>query len=196
MLKRKYSIEITSVNTKNPKIQRAIWNLLTEIDQEFVPPLSFRDSTIAMKFSGEHTQETKGPRAYFEEILTQKIALAKVQKKWAGFLSFRYITDLEVLANYLPCNYLTTIGVIPDFRNIGVARSLYRYVLHDLPHELQAPYWATRTWSTNEDHLHLLRSLGFSLAAKIENHRGPGLDTLYYAYKLPNFTLPASTEPA
>ena len=169
---------------------------MLKIDQEFVPPLSARNSTVTMQLSEAQTQAIKGPIAYFEEILSQVIVLAKVENYWAGFLSYRYQDKLAILPDFSPCNYLTTIGVTPEFRNIGIARSLYRYVLHDLPADLQAPFWVTRTWSTNTDHLYLLKSLGFTLAATIKDHRGPGVDTLYYAYKLPDFTAPASAAPA
>ena len=184
-MKRKYTIEISQVDPSNPAICDALWKLLAMIDHEFVPPLSARESTTEMILAGKAHTTTMGPRTYFNNILKQSIVMAQVEGEWVGFLSFQHNCNLELLKDYTPCNYLTTIGVSPYSRNIGIARSMYRYILNDLAPELQAAFWATRTWSTNNDHLHLLVNLGFSCVATIKNHRGEGVDTLYFAYQTP-----------
>ena len=38
----------------------------------------------------------------------------------------------------------------------------------------------TRTWSGNLQHIRILESLGFKLLKTIKNHRGKGIDTLYF----------------
>jgi ribosomal protein S18 acetylase RimI-like enzyme len=197
-MKRRYTIEISLVDPREPAIKGALWNLLLLLDHEFIPPLSTRESTTEMSLSGNERNATTGPRAYFEKIQNQNIIMARAEGYWAGFLSFRHNDTLELLEEQNPCNYLTTIGVSPYYRNIGIARSMYRFALNDLPPERQAPYWVTRTWSTNNDHLYLLDKIGFTLAAKLEDHRGKGIDTLYYAYQMPErFTVPVKiTKPS
>jgi hypothetical protein len=183
-LQRKYIIEISVVDPQNQTIRDALWTLLKSIDHEFIPPLSMRESTTDMHLSGPGLRAETGPRTYFGKLLTQNIVMAKVDGQWAGVLAFRHNSHLEILGKCNPCNYLTTIGVSPQHRNIGIARSMYRFVLNDLPPELQCPFWATRTWSTNDDHLHLLRKIGFTLKHQIKNHRGDGIDTFYFCYDL------------
>jgi len=39
---------------------------------------------------------------------------------------------------------------------------------------------ATRTWSLNSAHIHILEKLGFALVKRLVDHRGPGIDTVYY----------------
>jgi RimJ/RimL family protein N-acetyltransferase len=41
----------------------------------------------------------------------------------------------------------------------------------------------TRTWSTNAAHIAILGKFGFSQIARIENDRGEGIDTVYFAKK-------------
>ena len=184
-MKRKYTVEISTVDPQDAAIREALWKLLVLIDHEFVPPLSVRESTTEMTLSGNERNATTGPRAYFNQILQQNIIMAQVEGNWTGFLSFRHNDTLALLGDHNPCNYLTTIGVSPYYRNIGIARSMYRFALNDLPPEIQSPYWATRTWSTNDDHIHLLNKIGFTLAAKLDHHRGAGIDTHYYVYQMP-----------
>ena len=184
ILKKVRRIEISVVDPQNPTIQEGLWALLKAIDHEFIPPLSMRESTTAMKLSGPGLRAETGPHTYFDRLLTQTIVMAKVERQWAGVLAFRQNYRLDLLENCNPCNYLTTIGVSPTHRNIGVARSMYRFVLNDLPSELQCPFWASHTWSTNDDHLHLLHKIGFKLARQIKNHRGEGIDTQYFCYNL------------
>jgi ribosomal protein S18 acetylase RimI-like enzyme len=184
-MKRKYTVEISTVDPQEGVIRDALWKLLVQIDHEFVPPLSVRESTTEMTLTGKEHNATTGPRAYFDKLLKQNIIMAKVEEFWAGFLAFRHSDVLELLGEKNPCNYLTTIGVSPYYRNIGIARSMYRFALNDLPPELQSPFWATRTWSTNNDHIHLLNKIGFTLATKLTDHRGDGIDTHYYVYQMP-----------
>ena len=45
---------------------------------------------------------------------------------------------------------------------------------------------ATRTWSANYAHIHILDILGFKLVQRILNNRGPNIDTVYYLKKQNN----------
>lgn len=38
----------------------------------------------------------------------------------------------------------------------------------------------TRTWSTNDAHIHILQSIGFVMVKNIDNDRGIGINTLYF----------------
>ena len=119
---------------------------------------------------------------YFSELIQQVIVIAKVEDCIAGFLTFKTQYHIDLLPEYSPCNYITTIGVSPEYRNQGVGLSLYKFILTRLPAHLKNPFWVTRTWSQNYSHLKLLNSLGFDLVKVIQHHRGPDLHTLYYAY--------------
>jgi len=45
----------------------------------------------------------------------------------------------------------------------------------------------TRTWSTNISHSNLLHKLSFKEIKHIINHRGNGINTVYYRYKKENY---------
>ena len=118
---------------------------------------------------------------YFEDIQQQAVILAQQADETIGFLSFRHNYTIEALPEFSPCNYITTIGVSNSYRGRGAGRLLYDYIIHHLPPELQSRFWVTRTWSGNNSHINILSGYGFDLAKSIDNHRGPGISTLYFA---------------
>lgn len=169
------------VDQKLPEISRAVWDILVAIDQEFVPPLSQRAGTTETRFSpGKVIQDLPGPTEYYQQVLQQNIVLTQREQEWVGLLSFRQAFLLEAISGHGPCNYVTTIGVVPSSRGIGVARAMYDYVLSNLPAQYSCSRWATRTWSTNDSHIQLLRELQFQLAVTVKDQRAPGIDTLYF----------------
>ena len=175
-------IQTYLADTTNKEIQQALWRILQAIDSDFVPSLSSRKSTAAMQLNPKANGSTDHLKDYFKELIQQMVVIAKVEDCIAGFLTFKHQYHIDLLPEYAPCNYITTIGVSPEYRNQGVGLSLYKFILTRLPAHLISPFWVTRTWSQNYSHLRLLNSLGFNLVKIIEHHRGPDLHTLYYAY--------------
>ena len=90
-------------------------------------------------------------------------------------MSFKKDHQSEEVTN-LPNLYASTCVVAPRARGQGLMEGFYREMLRLFP---QCHIY-TRTWHTNFAHLRVLEKLGFSLCARLENHRGPGLDTVYY----------------
>ena len=66
--------------------------------------------------------------------------------------------------------------VHPDARGKGLMKGFYQKMIELFP--LCNIY--TRTWHTNISHLKVLDKLGFSLLVQLPDHRGPGMDTVYY----------------
>ena len=157
-----------------------VWRLLRLYDGDFVPPLSQRESTCQQSLSGGEAES--GPRSYFHALQEQSFLLAAEGEALAGFFSFRQ--------DYLPppiahlrqdgrlALYVTTIVVDAPARGQGLATRFYRALPTFLPGPLLI---TTRTWSGNRSHLHVLEKLGFSLALRIPDDRGPGVDTVYYS---------------
>ena len=98
-----------------------------------------------------------------------------------GFVSFRHDYNVESLSDYSPCTYLSTIAVNPKFRGEKVATKLYDFMINEVPKKYPSKYLVTRTWSTNEIHIKLLKNLNFNLVKTVDNQRGGGIDTVYYA---------------
>jgi ribosomal protein S18 acetylase RimI-like enzyme len=177
-------IDTVIVDNQDQQISAEIWNLLVTLDDEFVPPLSARNSTVAMILNGSehHHVDPAGPKAYYQEVLNQVVLLARIDGACIGLMAFRHCCIIKPIAEFGPCNYITTVGVMPEVRSIGVARLMYNYLLFDLPGHWKCQRWATRTWSTNDDHILLLKSLDFRCVKILKNHRGPGVDTMYFEY--------------
>jgi ribosomal protein S18 acetylase RimI-like enzyme len=158
--------------------KRALWTILCAVDREYLPPLSTRE-TIASR--ALDFQASPGePHAYFEEMLRQENVLVTIDSEYAGFMSVKPGHVDDAIAEVCPCSYVTTIGVFPAFRRFGVARRLYRAVLEETPPKIASRFFVTRTWSTNDAHVRLLGALGFREVKRLRDHRGAGIDSIYF----------------
>ncbi|WP_180960292.1 GNAT family N-acetyltransferase [Neobacillus cucumis] len=169
-----------------PNDLEAVWRILCESDKDFFPPLSARGSTFQRTLQQEEKLETL-PHAYYEEIIKQPIILAvsKESGKVAGFMTFKHNYHCPELNNFSPSNYITTICVAKNARNQGITRKFYQFIQSsEIPSQYRMPNLATRTWSTNASHLHILRTMGFEVSARLVNHRGNGMDTIYFGKKV------------
>lgn len=156
--------------------EAALRTLLTAADEEFVPPLSARTSTVQQQL-GPAQRRAAGIDAYLAALLEQDLLLAEDDGVVLGFLSFRagHVIAVPGHAPLGPLAYVTTIVVEAAARGRGAGRALYRGLLA----EVAGGAVATRTWSRNDAHLALLASLGFAEAIRLPDDRGPGLDTVY-----------------
>lgn len=178
------NIRVVLVDTKNDQTRREVYEILERIDHEFVPPLSGRGSSAATNLAVSFDAAAHQLGEYVDEVMGQVIVFAKVAGTVVGIFTFRAAYFLAALDDYSPCNYITTVGTHPNFRNIGVGRAMYCFALNHLSTIYPGLYWATRTWSTNEKHLKLLEQLGFKLVKVLKNDRGDAIDTLYLALRM------------
>lgn len=181
----KDSIEYELLNRKNKELARnELWNILCEVDYEFIPPLSYRDSTT---FSfDEKVIENIQPKEYFEGVMAQEVLVSrkKVNNAVTGFMSFKsnFLIDVEGLK--LQCFYITTIGVTKGERGNGITKKFYG-VLEDIVSMNNETNWiATRTWSTNRTHIRILLSLGYKQLLEKKSDRGSGISTVYFGKEI------------
>ena len=145
--------------------------LLKEADEEFVPPLSLRVSSVQSEFKSSGPGDVS---SYLKALLGQGLVVAKEPSgSVVGFLSF--VRDF--LFSGKRWVYVSTIIVRRVSRGLGVAGNLYRELFSRFP---DVPV-LTRTWSGNDVHMKVLKKLGFEEIKRIPGHRGKGIDTIYMA---------------
>ena len=153
---------------------RDIQELLKLADKEFVPPLSARGSSTQQDLTGTDAI-SQGAKAYYEAMSAQPVVMALEGDRCYGFMAFKR----DYVCQYYqktPNLYASTCVVHPDARGKGLMRGFYQAMI-DLFPECSV---YTRTWHTNISHLKVLDKLGFTLLIRLPDHRGPGMDTVYY----------------
>ncbi len=165
-------------------IKNELWNILCEVDYEFIPPLSFRDSTT---FSfGNNLIEKSKPKKYFKNLLKQEIIVSRKTSNNAvtGFMSYipNHLIDHD--SYKLKCYYITTIGVTKGERGNGITKNFYKKIEEEVSKQEDVNWVATRTWSTNRTHIRILINLGYKKVIEIKDDRAPGIHTVYYAKEI------------
>lgn len=150
-----------------------IRQLLVLADKEFIPPLSARSSTVQASLSGSSSAGSID--AYYIAMQTQPVIIALEDGHAAGFMAFCFDHTCQQISR-TPNLYASTCVVHPDHRGKGLMRKFYEELFIRFPQR----FVFTRTWSTNMSHLHVLERLGFSECARLKDHRGKGLDTVYF----------------
>ena len=153
---------------------RDIQALLVLADKEFIPPLSSRGSSTQQNLTSTQAV-SEGAKAYYEAMSTQPVVVAVEDGRCYGFMAFKkdYICEYY---DKTPNLYASTCVVHPDARGKGLMRGFYQTMIDLFP---DCNIY-TRTWHTNIPHLKVLEKLGFSLLVQLPDHRGPGMDTVYY----------------
>lgn len=162
--------------------EAGIGRLVEIADDEFVPPLTGRgraDVTRSGSETGGGTVET-----YVERCVDRPLVAATDGDRLVGMLSFRQMDEADALDGYTPTNHVSIVIVEPEYRGRGIARDLYTVLIDELPSAYRQPNLSTKTWSTNDGHISLLESLGFECVTRVEDDRGEGVDTVYYARAL------------
>ena len=156
-----------------------IYNMLVEGDEEFVPPLSSRSSSVQSGFSNSVKAED-GIKSYFEEMKKQCFMIAEENGVLLAFVSYRenYFNDVISEAE-LPDIYISTLMVKPEGRGKGLTKKMYATLFE---HYANANIF-TRTWSTNTAHIKILSGFGFEILHTVKDHRGKGIDTVYFVKK-------------
>ena len=157
------------------KYSRDVKELLRLCDREFVPPLSARDSTSQTDFTGE-SRSAGEPVTYYNSLCHQENFFVIENRRIIAMMSFvrDYVSDATVKDR--PNVYISTLIVHPEHRRKGLANKLYAKMLK----AFGSRYIFTRTWSTNEGHIRILSSLKFYEHMRLEDDRGPDIDTVYY----------------
>ncbi len=181
----KLTIKISYVDKlSNNKTSDEVWSILCEVDNEFVPSLSARESSFQNQLQLEKTKNGEiNPHSYFKETLKQDFILAidTTTNEVVGFMTFINNYSCKELDHYSPSNYITTIAVSKAYRGKGITKDLYRFLFDGaIPVNKQNKFITTRTWSTNYSHLKILEQLKFQVAATLTNHRGQDIDTIYF----------------
>ena len=168
----------------------AIKHLMVKCDNDFVPPLSFReDTTRAISDMILHEMDIE---PYFELILAQKNIIAYHENEVIAFLTFQ---NNFTNHSYFPTkanendiiNYISTIIVDKEFRRLHVASKLYDFIEQLLPNDMLSQCVATRTWSTNESHIKLLDKRGYELTCTMHKDRTTAvgkLDSFYFCKRI------------
>ena len=153
-----------------------VYRLLVMADREFIPPLSSRGSSTQSDLS-HATAAERGARDYYESMASQPVVLALEDDRCLGFMAFKFDYTCEYIGeDTLPNLYASTCVVHPDARGRKLMEGFYREMIRLFP---EADI-CTRTWHTNAPHLRVLEKLGFRELARLKDHRGPGLDTVYF----------------
>ena len=158
--------------------QKEIMDFLIMADKEFIPPLSSRSSsTQADLTAGGHSD---GIGDYFHSMASQPVIAAVEDGRCFGFMAFKNNYTCEHIGpDTLPNLYASTCVVHPDARGRGLMRGFYQAMIDRNPTQ----NLCTRTWHTNYAHLKVLDKLGFCEIARLPDHRGPGVDTVYFLRK-------------
>lgn len=155
-----------------------IRNYLIMADKEFIPPLSSRGSSTQADLSAG--SRTDGIKDYFDSMATQPVIVAVEAGRCLGFMAFKPNHTCEQIGpDTFPNLYASTCVVHPDTRGRGLMRGFYETMIGLFPDR----NLYTRTWHTNYAHLKVLGKLGFSEIARLPDHRGPGIDTVYFCRK-------------
>lgn len=154
-----------------------IRQLMIAGDKEFIPPLSSRSSPTQASLQ---PGEGGSVEPYLQDMLKQRFVLAMEGQTVAGFMSYKTDYQSEEVKE-LPNLYASTCIVGEAFRGRGMMLSFYQAMLARYP---QAHLY-TRTWGTHYGHLKVLDKLGAKCFVRLPDHRGPGIDTVYY-HRLPD----------
>lgn len=173
------NVKIIIVDKLSEEQEKEVWEIMKDADYDFVPPLSDREDTVH-KFKDRpdapKKKNNRGPVKYFEEIKKESFVLILNNGKIEGFMSFIKDYSLSLNEGDVICEYITTIIINKKCRNKGYTQKMYDVILNRKKDKVLA----TRTWSTNKSHRHILGRLGFKLVQRDINDRGVNIDTVYY----------------
>jgi len=165
----------------NSSLLEGVWNLLCCYDNDFIPPLSAREHTCQSDLTPGLTVRQE-PKRYFEMLKEQAFLLVQDGDEVIGFMSFRPHYTNEEMGDHVETIYVTTVIVDKEYRGQGITTHLYAE-LEEIAKQRNMPIM-TRTWSTNDSHIRVLHKIGMREVKRIEDGRGPGIDTVYYRKNL------------
>ena len=164
--------------------RQQVWEILCQCDEEFYPPLSARNSSAQKQLAaadGEEMKKSEKPTVYFEEMIQQDFILAYDENdQVTGFMTFKRDYICEALEEFGRSLYVTTICVRDAYRGQNILGQMYNYLEQEATRICGCSRVSTRTWSLNHAHIHGLMRRGYETLCVLKDHRGPGVDTIYY----------------
>lgn len=162
-----------------------IWEILCQCEDEFYPRLSARNSSSQknLQITEEEMTEkqmAEKPYTYYEEMIQQEFLLIFSENRMEGFMTFKRNYICEELQEFGESAYITTVCVRKESRRAGLMSEMYGYLEENVRKLCGCSRISTRTWSLNEAQLHALNKRGYAKLSVLLNHRGVGVDTVYY----------------
>ena len=161
--------------------RQAVYDILVECDNDFVPPLSYRAGTKQTDWTHKGATHA-GVRDYFDTVMQQHVLLWKRDGETIAFMSFRPHEVTPHLEQYGSVCYLSTLCVRHACRGQGLSPKIYR-AAQQWAREHGGEITVLRTWSTNAAQMHLMGKLGYVEKARLKDDRGAGVDTVYYVHE-------------
>lgn len=162
-----------------------VWRILCECDNDFLPPLSHRESSTQKELSCT-TVGKKLPYSYFGDLKKQDFILGYHGSEVICFLSFRKNYICEQLEKFGKSSYITTVCVRNAYRKQGILKLMYHFLEGEVMQVHLTNKISTRTWSKNTAQIKVLEQFNYNQEAVIENHRGERLHTIYFTKNTSN----------
>ncbi|HMS25232.1 MAG TPA: hypothetical protein PKB15_06070 [Acidimicrobiia bacterium] len=163
----------------SPVIHNFMRTLLLSVSNEFVPPLTDRSVSYEKNFL-EREDPVEGFEMYMMQKMSESCLVASIDGTKAGLMTFKRHFGADWITEWCPCNYIVTVGVFPKFRRHGLTKLMYDQI-GQIDVAVQPEFDVVRTWSTNDAHIALLVSIGFAEVQRLKDHRGDGIDTVYFS---------------
>ena len=172
-------MRLLSIDEKQ-KYYGQFFQMLSESDDDFVPPLSSRTTTRQENLSSCE-KNADGIKSYLDFMMTQEILVKEEDGQILGFVSFveNYLSDV-ITEETFPNIYVSTLIVRKSARGMGLTKKMYDLLFNEMYKEKNI---YTRTWSTNMAHIKILSFFGFNELLRKVNDRGEGIDTVYFVKK-------------
>ena len=135
------------------------------VDHEFVPPLFLRPGGIYERVSG--TLAKVDSNFLIGDSNGRVVGVVGYRKNWNG------------IKKVLGEAYISFIAVHPEYRGQSIARLLDRALVQKLGPGGMTHVNVT-TWSTNLGAYRIYQHLGYVVSKTLKDHRGPGVDTIYF----------------
>lgn len=156
----KKPVALTIIDHIPDTMKIEIRSLLADVDSMFLPPLS--------------TRFPSGLDGYVQELIGLEGVFLYDDRELVGIAIIKSHHD-EDDADLHDVTYLQVIAIRGDHRGQGHAHALYSTVKSMHPEGI----WL-RTWSTNATQIHILGKRGWTVGKVLKDHRGPGIDTIYF----------------
>ena len=158
---------------ENEETRNAIWDILCDCNDEFIPKLSDRNGP-AQKDLKTTIKGKAIPKTYFDEMIKQNFIMIDMDGKMVGFIK-----------DFGKSLHVTTVCVRKEYRNRGITNQLYQYLENTVTKLYNCPKISTRTWSLNGSHIHVLDKRGYERLKVLQDDRGNGVDTIYFGKAVP-----------
>ena len=153
--------------------KQGIYNILNMCDNDFIPPLSSRDSFKDKSFNTNSKSTTI--YKYYKSLIDSNTIYAIAYDKTDNTIIALSVLE-EGVDNSL---YLSTICVLLNYRNQGICRKLLETIIN-YAYTNKYTKIHTRTWSTNIIQKAILEKMGFQYVHTEKELRTKEVYSLYY----------------